>query len=152
VVAAFGLAVTTLLCCWAIWQPQAAARANDRALDAIERGDFRQGEREADEARRTDRYSAAPLFVRASALAGQSRPLAAYRTLEQAVREHPRDPDTWLRLADYELRELELPQRALATLEGVLMLDPKSLRIQALLREVQAALVPPPPPPPPPAP
>jgi len=148
VVAAFGLAVTTLLCCWAIWQPQAAARANDRALDAIERGDFRQGEREADEARRTDRYSAAPLFVRATALAGQSRPLAAYRTLEQAVREHPRDPDTWLRLADYELRELELPQRALATLEGVLMLDPKSLRIQALLREVQAALVPPPPPPP----
>ena len=152
VVATCGVVVTTLLCCWAIWQPQAAARANDRALDAIERGDFRQGEREADEARRTDRYSAAPLFVRASALAGQSRPLAAYRTLEQAVREHPRDPDTWLRLADYELRELELPQRALATLEGVLMLDPKSLRIQALLREVQAALVPPPPPPPPPAP
>lgn len=152
VVATCGVVVTTLLCCWAIWQPQAAARANDRALDAIERGDFREGEREADEAREIDRYSAAPLFVRASALAGQSRPLAAYRTLEQAVREHPRDPDTWLRLADYELRELELPQRALATLEGVLMLDPKSLRIQALLREVQAALVPPPPPPPPPAP
>ena len=45
-------------------------------------------------------------------------PTAAYRVLEQAVLEHPRDPETWLRLAAFELDRLDLPDRARATLEA----------------------------------
>ena len=143
--AAGGVVLTTLLCCWAIWQPQAAARASDRALDAIERGDFPAAEREAARARDLDPHSTGPLFVRARALAGQGRRVAAHQTLKQAVQEHPRDPDALLRLADFELRELDLPERALVTAEGVRALDPNSPRFARLLRDVQAALAPPPP-------
>jgi len=140
VLAAAGVLVTAALCSWAIWQPQAAARANDRALDSLARGDFRAAERDANAARNLDPYSVDPLFTRAKALAGQGRGVAAYRALELAVREHPRDPDTWLRLADFELRRLDLPLRALATVEGVRKLDPNSSRVKLLLAQVQAAL------------
>jgi len=132
--------VTTLLCCWAIWQPQSAARANERALDSLVKGDFARAEREAVEARDKDPYSPDPLFALASALSGRGQRLAAYRVLEQVVREHPRDPDTWLRLAEFELRELDLPQRATETVGGAFRIDPRSRRLAAVTLEVQAAL------------
>ncbi|HZI90160.1 MAG TPA: tetratricopeptide repeat protein [Thermoleophilaceae bacterium] len=138
--AAGAVLVTTALCCWAIWQPQASARASDRALDSIGRGDFEAAEREAADARELDPYSAAPLFVRADALAGQGRRVAAHRALEQAVREHPRDPDTWLRLSEFEFRDLDLPERAIVTVEAARPLDPNSRRIQSLSAEIQAAI------------
>ena len=138
--AAGAVLVTTLLCCWAIWQPQAAARANDRALDSIERGDFEAAEREAADARELDPYSTEPLFLRGDALAGQGQGVAAHQALELAVREHPRDPDTWLRLSDFEFRELDLPERAIVTVETARPLDPKSLRLQSLAAEIQAAI------------
>jgi len=127
-----GMFTAAILCSWAIWQPNAAARANDRALLAIERGDYRGAERLAIEARDLDRYSPDPLFTRAEALAGRGRRVAAYRNLEVAVNEHPRDPDTWLRLAEFELRDLDLPQRALETVDAVRVFDPNSPRAIAL--------------------
>jgi len=138
--AAAAVLVTTGLCCWAIWQPQSAARANERALDSLAKGDFAGAEREAVEARDKDPYSPDPLFVRASALSGRGRQVAAYRVLEQAVREHPRDPDPWLRLAEFELRNLDLPQRAIETAGAAFRADPRSRRVESLTQETQAAL------------
>ena len=146
IVAAGAVLVTTLLCCWAIWQPQSAARATERALDSLAKGEFELSERQAAKARELDPYSSEPLFVRASALTEQNEPRAAYRTLELAVRERPRDPDPWLRLAEFELRELDLPQRAVESVGAASRADPRSRRVEALTQEAQAALAGAPPP------
>jgi hypothetical protein len=52
--------------------------------------------------------------------------------LEQAVAEHPRDPDTWLRLGQYELDELDLPVRALDSANAAFAIDQHSPRVNTL--------------------
>ena len=66
--------------------------------------------------------------------------MAAYRSLELAVNEHPRDPDTWLRLAEFELRDLGLPQRALETVVAVRAFDANSPRAIALLAAAERSV------------
>ena len=73
-------------------------------------------------------------------LTAQGRRTDAYRTLERAVIEHPRDPETWLRLAAFELDRLDLPARALSTLEGARRADPRSQRVEVLTVRAQAVL------------
>lgn len=141
-VAAAALLVTAVLCAWAVWQPERAARATDRSLALLARGDTAGASRQADRARAVDPYSPDPLYARASVLAARGRIVPAYRTLEQAVVEHPRDPDTWLRLASFELDRLDLPERALSTLEGARRVDPYSGRIPPLAARAQAQLPP----------
>jgi len=138
--AAGAVLVSAVLCCWAIWQPQSAARASERALDSLGRGDFRKAEARAAEARELDPYSSDPLFVRAMALAGQGELTGAYRSLELAVRERSRDPDTWLRLAEFELVNLDLPQRAIVSVQAAFRADPRSRRVEALTVKINNAL------------
>ncbi len=141
------LVITALLCAWAVWQPQRSAAATDKAVALVEEGKFAQAVDQADKARRIDPYSADPLYARASALARAGHPVAGYRALEQAVAEHPRDPDTWLQMAQYEQRELNLPQRAVESAHAALTIDPQSPRAQqisAAAAQAVAASAPPP--------
>jgi tetratricopeptide (TPR) repeat protein len=126
--------VTAGLCAWAVWLPERAARTNDRALALLDDGKIAAASREADRARDIDPYSAEPLFTRAEVLNRAGRQTDAYRVLEKAVLEHPRDPETWLRLGRFELDELDLPDRTIETTLGAFAVDPYS-RQAALLRD-----------------
>ena len=68
------------------------------------------------------------------------RKIEAYRTLEQAVAEHPRDPETWTRLAQFELDELNLPVRALASVNAAFSIDRYSPRINGLGNQARQAI------------
>lgn len=132
--------VTALLCAWVAWQPQRSASATDRAIGLADSRDYVAAVRQADHARAIDPYSADPLYARATALSGAGRPLAAYRALEQAVAEHPRDPETWLRLGSFEFRELDLPGRALESSTAAYAIDPRSTRAPILSDAARARL------------
>lgn len=136
--------VTALLCAWTVWQPERAARANDRSFELLQENRLPEALREAERAREIDPYSTEPLYRQAAVLSAERRFTAAYRTMERAVMEHPRDPESWLALARFELDTLDLPERALDTLGGALRVDPRSPRAAALVDWARAALGPPP--------
>lgn len=138
--AAVGIATlaVAVLCAWAVWQPERADRATDHAYELLDRGDFGGASEQVLRARELDPYSPSPLFATATVLAEAGRPKAAYQVLEQAVLEHPRDPETWLRLAGFELDRADLPGRALSTLQGATLVDPQSTRIPPLRQRAQA--------------
>lgn len=147
-VAAAAVAVTALLSAWAVWQPQRSANAVDSAITLSDNGKDAAAARQADRARAIDPYSADPLYAKATALTGSGRPIQAYRVLEQAIQEHPRDPDTWLRLSQFELTELDLPTRALASANAASAIDPKSSRATLMANQARAAIASSAPPPP----
>jgi len=149
-IAAVAVLATAALCAWSVWQPARAERATDRAYELLDEGDFKGASEQVLRARELDPYSPGPLFTTATILAEAGRIKAAYEVLEQAVIEHPRDPDTWLRLAGFELDRLDLPDRALATLGAASAVDPQSQRVLGLLQRTQATLAVPLPPPQPP--
>jgi len=141
-VASSAVLLATVVCAWATWQPEASARATDRVYAGIEEGDLAAASRDADEARRLNPYSPDPLYAKSALLAAQERPIAAYRALEQAVLEHPRDPGTWLALARFELDTLDLPDRAQRSITGAFTADPYSPIAVDLAHRASAAQAP----------
>ena len=139
-VAAAAVLVTALLCAWAVWQPERAHRATDNALAALDRGDLDEAADEAERARDIDPYSPEPLWAQAEVLAEQRRLRRAYRTFEQAVIEHPHDPEPWLRLGRFELDEVGMPARAVDTATVAMEVDPRSRQAVELRDRAQAAL------------
>ena len=134
--------ITAALCAWAVWQPERAARAADRAVELAEDGKTEEALEEAERARELNPYSADPLYARAEVLDLAGRTAAAYRALELAVIEHPRDPETWLRLARFELDVLDLPARAVQSAGGALRVDRYSRKASALQQEATQAAAP----------
>jgi hypothetical protein len=140
VLAAGAVLVAAGLCAWAVWQPEASARANDRAFALVDAGDLRDAAAAADHARDVNPYSPEPLYAKAAVLTAGHKDIAAHRTLELAVTEHPRDPRTWLRLGTFELETLDLPMRAIATARGAFRVDPYSRQAALLTERANAAL------------
>jgi tetratricopeptide (TPR) repeat protein len=138
---AAAVVVTVALAALVAWQPERAARANDRVLESLEQGDLDAAAQDAKRAREISPNSAQPLYLTATVLSEQGRLTDAYRMLERAVIEHPRDPETWLRLATFELDRLDLPERALSTLEGARRADRRSQRVEALAARAQEVLI-----------
>jgi O-antigen ligase len=132
-----GVVVLTLLCAWAIWQPEASDRASNAALDLIDAGRFDAAAAKARDAADTNPLSPRPLFVEAAAQAGGGDPRAAARTLERAVLRYPGDPETWLRLGRFQLESLDDPRAALSTVRGALYLDPRSTRAGQLFLDAR---------------
>ena len=64
----------------------------------------------------------------------------ARKSLERAVLKFPGDPQTWYRLAAFELGTLDAPEQALQTVRGVLYLDPHSAPGRALFLDARARL------------
>ena len=135
---ALALLVTTVACAWAIWQPARSDAHAARALEQIEADRLPEAAREARRAAEIDPLSPRPLLVTAAVEASSGRDRAALDLLQRAVREHPSDPQVWLRLASFELRTLEDPDAALETLRGALYVDPQSRAVQALYYETLA--------------
>ena len=139
VLAAAAVIVTAALCAWAVWQPERAARSTDRATSLQLEGKNEAALREADSAREIFPYSADPLYVRAEVFDAMGHRAQAYRALEQAVIEHPRDPETWLRLGRYELETLDLPDRAVESAIGAFGVEPNSGKANRLKQAAIAA-------------
>jgi O-Antigen ligase len=145
IVAAAGVALAALILAWTIWQPEASDRDTNRALELIDVRDYDGAIAQTGEAADANPLSAEPLLVRAVAETGAGQETAAARTLEQAVLEFPGDPQTWLRLASFQLGTLDRPEQAVETVRGVLFLDRFSrpggqlfLEARARLRQKQA--------------
>jgi tetratricopeptide (TPR) repeat protein len=137
-VAAAGVVVTALLCAWAVWQPERSQSATDEAIALAGEGRTAAALKEADRARDIDPYSPDPLYARATALSEAGRVVDAYRVLEQAVAEHPRNPDTWIRLGQFELDDLGLPTRSLQSARAAATIDPASTRVRDLVQATEA--------------
>ncbi|HEV8153182.1 MAG TPA: HAT repeat-containing protein, partial [Solirubrobacteraceae bacterium] len=79
--------------------------------------------------------SVEPLNERAAVESAAGNVPAARRALEQAVRRQPSDPETWLRLAEFELTTANRPVAARRAVGAALHLDPRSPAGQALFLE-----------------
>lgn len=134
------IAVTALLCAWTAWQPARSDAASNQALALLASGELAEAAREADNAYDINPLSPKPLFVKAQVLDRAGNLPAAEATLEQAVVEHPEQPEVWLRLAEFQLFRLDRPQSALDTLRGALYLDPRSRQAQTTFFDARARL------------
>lgn len=138
IVAAVGVVVTGALLAGAIWQPQRSSSANARALGELESGDLAGAASMARSARDADPLSPRPRFAQASIAAAAGRERVARKILEGAVLAFPGDPQTWLRLAEFELSEAQ-PRRALEIVRGALYLDPFSKAARRVRAEARTA-------------
>ena len=143
---AAAVAVTAPLFAWAVWQPEASDRASNHALDLVADGRLGDAAKEASKAEDRNPLSPQPLLVQASVQTQAGRNADAEATLERAVLRFPGDPDTWLRLASFQLGTVDEPEKAAETVQGVLYLDPHSkpgrnlfLQIRRRLRAKQRA-------------
>jgi hypothetical protein len=118
--------LVALVCAWTIWQPLAADRAVARSYELLDAGHPRAALAQAEHARDRNSYAKDPLYAKADALAELGRDADALRTFGQVAREHPRDPDPWVRIAVFQLNALDSPEHALEATEVGLRLDPHS--------------------------
>ena len=125
-VAAVLLALAGLILAWAIWQPEASDRDTNKALELIDDGDYPGAIVATESAADANPLTPDPLLVRASAQSAAGEETAALRSLESAVLKFPGDPQTWIALTEFELRNLDRPNDALESVGGALFLDPRS--------------------------
>lgn len=135
---AAGVAVAAAVMAWAIWQPQASARSVERAAELADAGDYGDALSEARAAEDSDPLSPDPLFIRAEIQTAAGLVPDATETLEDAVLAFPGDPQTWIRLARFQLGGLDRPRDALETLRGALWIDPYSPQARQLFLSARA--------------
>ncbi len=124
--AALVTVAASILLAWAIWQPEASDRATNEALALADERKFEQAIAKTEEARDLNPLTPDPLLVRAAVETTAGRKNNARESLEKAVLSFPGDPQTWYRLAAFQLGTLDAPEQALETLKAVLYLDPHS--------------------------
>ena len=140
IAAAIGVLVCSVLFAWAIWQPEASDRSSDRALALSDGGDAGGARVEAHDAASANPLTPKPLLVQGAVETKAGRVPAAERALERAVLSFPGEPQTWLRLASFQLGTRDDPAAALQTVRGVLYLDPRSKPGRQLFLEARARL------------
>jgi tetratricopeptide (TPR) repeat protein len=133
-----GVLLAALLCAWAIWQPEAADRATADAVELADRGEVDAALAAIGDARDANPLSAEPLLQGAAIETQAGREQEAGETLEEAVLRFPGDPETWYRLAAFELGTLDEPAAAAETVRGALYLDPYSIAGRRLFLEARA--------------
>jgi len=131
--------LTGLLTAWAIWQPLAADRQTTDALELAEDGDVDGAIAKARDAADTNPLTSEPLLVEAAISAQAGREAEAEAALEDAVLKFPGDPETWTRLAAFQLGTLGEPADAAETIRGALYLDPHSITARQLFLEARAS-------------
>jgi hypothetical protein len=140
IVAAVIALLTAGLLAWAIWLPEASDRATNDALALGEKHEFGKALESTKDAEDLNPLTPDPLLVRAAIDTMAGREDAARESLELAVIRFPGDPQTWYRLAAFQLGTLDAPEQALETLKGLLYIDPKSRPGQALFLSARARL------------
>jgi tetratricopeptide (TPR) repeat protein len=138
IVAALVAVATALLLAWAIWQPEASDRATNEALALLDEKKFDQAVAKTEDAEDLNPLTPDPLLVRASIETAANREADAQTSLERAVLLFPGDPQTWYRLAAFQLGTLDAPEQALETIRGALYLDPHSRAASQLFLDSRA--------------
>jgi predicted Zn-dependent protease len=136
-VLAVGAVVLAAVAAWQTLQPQRAAATGGRALDALAAGHADQARRLATKADDQDPLAVDALFDLAVIETTAGRTAVARGVLVQAVRRQPSNPDTWLRLADFEVSRD--PKAALRAVGAALYLDPRSPEGQQLFLQATRA-------------
>jgi hypothetical protein len=131
---------TAALLGWAIWQPEASDRATNDALALADERKFDDAIERTDDAEDLNPLTPDPLLVRASVHTLANRESDAQLALEQAVLRFPGDPQTWYRLAAFQLGTLDAPEQALETIRGALYVDPHSRPASELFLNARARL------------
>jgi tetratricopeptide (TPR) repeat protein len=129
---------TALLLAWTIWQPEASDRATNEALALADERKFDEAIAKTEDAEELNPLTPDPLLVRASVDTAANRVPEAQENLERAVIRFPGDPQTWYRLAAFQLGTLDAPEQALETLRGVLYLNPHSEPARRLFLDARA--------------
>jgi MFS family permease len=129
---------TALLLAWAIWQPEASDRATNQALALADERKFDEAIAKTEDAEDLNPLTPDPLLVRAAIDTTANRVDEAQGNLERAVILFPGDPQTWYRLAAFQLGTLDAPEQALETLRGALYLNPHSGPARALFLDARA--------------
>jgi O-antigen ligase len=118
--------VLALVCAWTVWQPLRSDTIGQDALATLDTGNADAARAKAQQARDRNPLSVDPLFELSTIEAAAGRKFAARSALEQAVRLQPANPQTWQRLAEFELDVLKRPNVALTAIRPALYLDPRS--------------------------
>jgi hypothetical protein len=137
--AASAVLLAALLTAWAVWQPLAADRETSDAIELAESGDVDGAIAKTEDAADTNPLTAEPLLVQAAIAAQAGSDSEAEGALEEAVLKFPGDPETWYRLAAFQLGTLDEPDEAAQTIRGALYLDPHSLSARQLFLEARAS-------------
>jgi hypothetical protein len=128
--------VSGLVGAWAIWQPQRAVDASDAALEALLDGHVAEARAHAEDAVSIDPLSIDTLFTLAAVERAARDPQAARETLERAVDLQPANPESWLRLGQFELDQGRA-RRALRLLGAAIYLDPRGPEAQGAYAQAQ---------------
>jgi O-Antigen ligase len=131
---------SALLLAWTVWQPEASDRATNDALALSDERKFDEALQRTEDAEDINPLTPDPLLVRASVDTAANRTNDAQDSLERAVRRFPGDPQTWFRLAAFQLGTLDAPEQALETIRGTLYLDPHSTPARDLFLNARARL------------
>jgi hypothetical protein len=126
IAAGVGAVATAALIAWAVWQPEASDRATNEALALADEKKWDAAVERTKDAEDINPLTPDPLLVRASIDTQANRIRDAEHALQQAVISFPGDPQTWYRLAAFQLGTLDAPEAAAKTIRGALYLDPHS--------------------------
>jgi hypothetical protein len=118
--------VLALVCAWTVWQPLRSDAIGQDAVDTLFAGNVAKARDQAQAARDRNPLSVDPLFDLATIETTAGRKFQARAALEDAVHLQPDNPETWQRLAEYELDILKRPSVALTAIRPALYLDPRS--------------------------
>jgi MFS family permease len=129
---------TALLLAWTIWQPEASDRATNEALALADERKFDEAIAKTEDAEDLNPLTPDPLLVRAAVDTAANRVDEAQESLERAVILFPGDPQTWYRLAAFELGTRDAPEQALETIRGAFYLNPHSAPARNLFLDARA--------------
>ncbi len=117
--------VAALLVAWTQWQPQRSEEARQQALTLAEAGHRRDSVEAAHTAVSRDPVSAEARFALAAVQEAAGLSARARDTLQRAVRMQPSNPQTWIELARFDLRDR--PRAALKEFQAAVYLNPESI-------------------------
>jgi tetratricopeptide (TPR) repeat protein len=125
---AAAVVLVAIVAAWTAWQPLRSDNLGQRALTTLESGDVDAARDQALAARDANPLAVEPLF-KLAAIEEQAgdRQIQARAALQQAVRLQPANPEPWIQLANFELRNGD-PKAAETASRRAVYLDPRSAR------------------------
>jgi hypothetical protein len=134
---AIAVVAGALLAAWTEWQPQRSVEASEQAVALIKQNP-QAALRAAQAGVERDPLSAVALFRLSSVEHAIGESALARATLQKAVQMQPSNPETWLTLGEYDLKNN--PRAAIAELRAAVYLNPESIAAQnAYVQALRAA-------------
>ena len=121
------IVVVALLATWTVWQPLRADALAQKSLQTLEDGDADAARAQAIAAHDRNPLALDPLLKLAQIEQADNRQIQARAALQQAVSLQPANPESWLALAQFELKA-DNPQAGLTASRRAVYLDPRSSR------------------------